>query len=397
MAGSCQTDGTCKTLRDQCVKTMGGNWIECTDTEADGRVDKCGTLMCNQDSSSSQCFQITKGKTAGLPCTSPEGGNFGVCNTVDKCKAPTETVPSPSLATLVSCSGIGTYGEIMATAPSPGGSTIWGGGGEGGAHDPFSVVGAVSDALSNCSSLEGQAKKDCISSKLKWGSGDDDDGISGSTSGGGGGSLSEQTTFILIIVGASIGGLLFLYFLWWYKECECPKCRNPCGQCCDDCSDRCDDCQSSCRNLCQRSPEAIAAAKAARHEKNKIKHSKAKHKAQEKEKKKLEKIKKKKEKHTMEIEMEEGKLATGWTEEKDEKGNVFYWNDEKGEASWVKPTVKSMGGAPKHRATDTLMPPDWSSGIADEYGEKFYVNPEGESQWDRPPGNEGLQVNPMNQ
>jgi hypothetical protein len=117
LVGSCQVDGTCKTLEDVCESQMGSNYRNCLASEADGKVDECGKLLCIKKSAVAQatCSIITAttpaDATVGLPCTSPLGGNFGVCNFVKQCKAPATVVPQTPKPTVFACSGIGTHGK----------------------------------------------------------------------------------------------------------------------------------------------------------------------------------------------------------------------------------------------------------------------------------------------
>ena len=178
-------------------------------------------------------------------------------------------------------------------------------------------------------------------------------------------------------------------------------CKDCAGRQREKCSDCCGDLREKCAGCCRRSPEAIAAAKARKHERNKIRANKKQHKDAEKTRNKQAKLDKKVQKNLKKMiemeDLEEGQLQDGWSEVKDDQGNLFYWNDDTEESSWVKPTKKGTSSSATHRPTDTLMPAGWDFGMSDEFGQKFYIDPNnGESQWDRPPGNDHLQDNPMN-
>ena len=369
--GSCQPDGSCKTILSVCGSFQSGKWTLCDDTEADGNVDTCGDLKCRKksDGVGGSCVLVGGVTTAGLPCT--DLSKFTLCDYNDQCKVPAATVALPLKSTLVVCSGMGTYGIPMPVAPT---------------LDPNSIAGiaaARAAMLTNCTNGTAVGSEECDKllqeEELKRNGG-----------------MTEQVKMILIIVGASIGALLLFWFCWWYNECHCDACHDRIGRCRDQCSDgkdSCSDCCKRCTGMCKRSPEAAAAAAAKKHDRNKARASKKRHRESKKREKTEAKDRKK-----LEIEMQRNnKLAPGWTEEKDEEGRTFYWNDAKGESSWVKPTVgETIGSKGKtHRTTDTLMPTGWEAEMSDDHGRKYYVNPEGESQWDRPPGNEHLVDNPM--
>ena len=307
-------------------------------------------------------FQITGESTASLPCKSAPG-TFTVCNFVDKCTAPAATSKADAIPTLVSCKGIGTYG-VGIPPPPP--------------LDPNTQEGQdaiFAEQVANCTNGTAKGTVECEAILARY------ERIQNG--------FTDEVIMYLIIAGVVLGLLLLFWFFFWFYEMECPECN-----CFTKCKHRCEDCQESCKEccskMCTRSPEALAAASAKKHESNKAKANKNKHKSQEKDRKKQMKENKKKE-----IELQkQNKLASGWTEEKDEEGRIFYWNDKKGESSWVKPTVKQSSS--KHSPSDTLIPEGWESEVADEHGgQKYYVNPDGESQWDRPPGNEHLVDNPM--
>jgi hypothetical protein len=216
--------------------------------------------------------------------------------------------------------------------------------------------------------------------------------------------FTEEVTFWFIIGGIIFGCLLIICFTWWYKELDspCTMCNEfideKCAPCCVRCHDCCTDTTRKCGGYCRRSPEAIAAAKVRKHEQNKLRAIKKRNKLAKKQKRKEERERKKainkNRTNRGDVELAEGKLAAGWEKVEDSDGNIFYWNEETSESSWVKPTEKDFN-RPAHRATDTLMPAGWDFGLSEEYGQKFYINAEGESQWDRPPGNEHLTDNPM--
>ena len=408
LSGSCQVDGSCTTVGSVCAQQWGAEYGECLASEADGKVDVCGSLMCvkRNAGAAGQCFKsgstVPADATAGLPCTSPAGGSFGVCNFVKECKAPTSFAPQTARPSLVVCAGIGSYGTI----------------------DPeVEKAAAIAAIIANGGMVPGMGGNNSTNDAPE--------------------PLPEEVVLGLIIAGVVVGCLLLFYFLWWYMEwvsfdcvctfefvflvwlvwvgwvgwvslvylinwllgctkrrClllfylllqECPSCRckNPCKGCCESISEKCSGC-------CRRSPEAVAAAAARKHEKNKSKQSKKKHRESEKRRKEaLKKEKKdakkaKKKKGGAEIELgslEEGKLKPGWEQAEDASGNIFYWNADLEESTWVKPTISSSS-KPTHRATDTLMPSGWDAEMSEEYGQKFYTNPNGDSQWDRPPGNE---------
>ena len=386
LVGTCQVDGSCKTLGQVCAAQLGSGYGECLASEADGNVDVCGKLKCSKtnEGASGTCFDVTgttpTDATVGLPCTSPTpaGSTFGICNFVKDCKAPTSAVPQNPQPTLVVCSGIGTYGSTGSTLVDP--------------VDPNSAEGkkiAWDLAVANCTNGTAKGSQECedILARHNALQGNDED----------------RVVVWLVVAGVLVGCVLLLGVLWWIKEWDspCTLCKDCAGRQREKCSDCCGDLREKCAGCCRRSPEAIAAAKARKHERNKIRANKKQHKDAEKTRNKQAKLDKKVQKNLKKMiemeDLEEGQLQDGWSEVKDDQGNLFYWNDDTEESSWVKPTKKGTSSSATHRPTDTLMPAGWDFGMSDEFGQKFYIDPNnGESQWDRPPGNDHLQDNPMN-
>jgi hypothetical protein len=87
-------------------------------------------------------------------------------------------------------------------------------------------------------------------------------------------------------------------------------------------------------------------------------------------------------------------MPSGWDKHYDEEGNRFYEDAQTGATSWDAPEGATGGSTgipaatlldPAHARSGTVMPPGWE---ADYDGDdKYYVDPDGNTQWDKPPGN----------
>ena len=69
----------------------------------------------------------------------------------------------------------------------------------------------------------------------------------------------------------------------------------------------------------------------------------------------------------------------GWTEHKDDSGDVFYYNEETGETSWDRPPGHTRVGT-----NGTVIPPGWNK-HKQQGGDDFYEAPDGSTQYERPP------------
>merc|ERR1711918_321788 len=83
------------------------------------------------------------------------------------------------------------------------------------------------------------------------------------------------------------------------------------------------------------------------------------------------------------------KLPEDWVAETDENGDEYYRNTTTGETTWDRPGFKAHRSVEStlingHERSDTYIPDGWERKITEE-GEKYYVQPSGESQWDKPP------------
>ena len=88
-------------------------------------------------------------------------------------------------------------------------------------------------------------------------------------------------------------------------------------------------------------------------------------------------------------------LPDGWGKDHDENGNKFYYGAD-GAVQWEPPPGATggsaglmgdgVGGGDDHVRSETYIPEGWNKDFT-ESGDKFYSDPSGAVQWDKPPGN----------
>ena len=80
-------------------------------------------------------------------------------------------------------------------------------------------------------------------------------------------------------------------------------------------------------------------------------------------------------------------LPAGWEECDDGEGNVYYVETATGMTTWDRPAAGHAVHAEKgHQRNGTVMPPGWAKDFTEE-GDKYYIGPDGNTSWDKPPGN----------
>lgn len=84
-------------------------------------------------------------------------------------------------------------------------------------------------------------------------------------------------------------------------------------------------------------------------------------------------------------------LPAQWAKGFDENGDKYYFHEETGESSWDAPEGSEGGSStllrPGHQASHTIIPDGWERAVTEE-GNKYYIQPDGTSQWEKPPGND---------
>ena len=87
-------------------------------------------------------------------------------------------------------------------------------------------------------------------------------------------------------------------------------------------------------------------------------------------------------------------MPSGWEKHYDDEGNRFYEDVNTGETSWDAPAGATGGSTgiqtetlldPAHARSGTVMPPGWEADFDGD--DKYYIDPDGNSQWEKPPGN----------
>ena len=89
-------------------------------------------------------------------------------------------------------------------------------------------------------------------------------------------------------------------------------------------------------------------------------------------------------------------LPENWAKDKDVDGNKYYYHKNSGETSWVAPNGSKQvpdnsgsGSSNAHNRNKTVMPTGWSADY-DANSDKFYIDPNGNMQWEKPPQSNGI-------